>query len=461
MHARIAAFIEQHDLLAPGETVLVGASGGLDSTVLVHVLHRLGYAVELAHVNYGLRGAASEGDAAFVRELGSRLGLPVHEARCDAKKDAAERQTSVQDAARRLRYAFFAETATARTIRAVAVAHHLDDQVETVLLALLRGRGPEGVAGMAPQRPMHEAPQVQLIRPMLQMQRQELEQWANAQGITWRVDASNADERYRRNAIRHRLVPVLEAVGGPEALVNIARSSGLLRAYLDADMQPSLDVLFAAAVTREGASPALRLEVLQALDPVWQGRLLMEALRQWVPDADPDQAQVAQLVALIAKQAGKHVVLGETRVWREREALVFVPPREAAAHQQQVLRPGETARLPHGMLHFDLLAVPPQSLNARNPRVAYLDAEMLQNAVVVRPWREGDCLQPLGMAGTKRASDLLTEAQVPVHRRHDVWVVEAAGTIVWVVGHRLAEAAKVHAGTAQVAKFTFLPSEST
>ena len=210
LEAEVAAFIRRHSLLSKGEQVLVGVSGGVDSVVLLHLLRRLGYGAEAAHVHHGLRPEA-DGDAAHVRSLCEAWDVPFHVARFDAKAEAEAARTSVQAAARELRYGFFDEVAAQRGIDAVAVAHHLDDQAETMLLNLFRGAGLDGLAAMAPKRSLSKETDVRLIRPLLGLRRTDVEAYARAEGLTWREDASNAAEAYRRSAVRHAILPAIEA----------------------------------------------------------------------------------------------------------------------------------------------------------------------------------------------------------------------------------------------------------
>ncbi|RMH66130.1 MAG: tRNA lysidine(34) synthetase TilS, partial [Bacteroidetes bacterium] len=232
---QVRRFMAEQGLPEPGEAVLVGLSGGVDSVVLTVVLQRLGYRVAAAHVNYRLRGAASEEDEAWVRAFCREQRVPCHVRRlAEGAVVRVARGTggSVQAAARTLRYAYFEERARRLGLRWVAVAHHLDDQAETVLLHLLRGTGVEGMAGMPVARPIRPGSPVRVMRPLLGVRRHAIEAFARHQGLGWREDASNTHPRYRRGVLRAEVLPLLEARFGAAVVPNLARTAALVRGYV-------------------------------------------------------------------------------------------------------------------------------------------------------------------------------------------------------------------------------------
>ena len=180
--------------------MLAAFSGGADSTVLVHALHRLGYEVIAGHVQHGLRGEEAEAEAAHAAAFAAALGLPYHERRVDAAGYAAAHKLSLEAAAREVRYAALEEMAQEVGVERIATGHTADDQAETVLLKLLRGAGPTGMSGMPPVRG-------KIIRPLLALTRAEVEAYAQAEGLGFRTDSSNQDPRFTRNRIRHEILP--------------------------------------------------------------------------------------------------------------------------------------------------------------------------------------------------------------------------------------------------------------
>jgi tRNA(Ile)-lysidine synthase len=478
-------YTEEHALLPPpGEgRVVAGLSGGVDSVVLVHLLRRMGHAVTAAHVNYGMRAEAA-GDEALARRYCASFEppVPLRVGRRDAEARADRRGTSLQEAAREQRYAFFHVIAQGEDARHVAVGHHRDDQAETLLLNLARGSGPEGLAGMRPKRRLRNKKEgerketasrsgssrtpplshTQLVRPLLGASRDQIEAYAREHELPWREDAANRDARFKRAALRRDVLPALEA-HFPGASERLARAAELMRGYVDESVRPELRRRFEEA--RGSGGGRLRLEALRAAPSVWQGRLLLEGLRRWCPGAPRSRAVARELRDLLDAQPGRHVDFAHTdstraRVWREREVLRFVAERRDPEDiAPQSLAPGRPACLPGGIVRAERLRAPPDDLAAGNPRAAVLDAEQAPFPLAVRPWRDGDRFQPLGMDGHTLVSDLLTDAEVPPSKRRRVPVVCDGEDIVWVAGHRLAEKTKVRPSTRRVARLTFEPAE--
>ena len=453
---RVRQFIEKHHLIAPGARVLVGLSGGVDSVVLLHILKKLDFTLEAAHVNYRLRGEASDGDEAFVRSLCGQLGVPVHVETFDTVVSAAERGQSIEEAARDLRYDVFARRAQAEDLPYVAVAHQRSDQAETVLLHLLRGAGPEGMAGMPVQRLLTPQSTVQLVRPLLDERRADIEAYARAEGLSWREDESNQHLAHRRNVLRKVVLPLLEEHFGEATSDNIARSATLVREYVEESLRRELTEHFKHAMRAEGSR--LDLGVLRTLAPVWRRRLVLEGLKRWLPEVERHAALAGEIEALVDAQPGRRIVLKGGVVWRERTSLLFERSTDAAPDGGRAvpIRPGETVELEEGTLCVELLNERPATLDAGAPLAVVVDADALSFPLVARRWQPGDRFRPLGMTGTKKVSDVLTDAKVPPHRRAATMVLVSGDQIVWVVGLRLAHDVRVRPETKRLAKFTYI-----
>ncbi len=427
-HAR--AFFAAQGLEGRG---LVGVSGGLDSVVLLHVLHAAGFEFEVAHVHYGLRGEASEADALLAGERARALGLPFHLYRVPAGERPGR---SRQAWARAVRYRFFGEVAEARQLDWVAVAHHADDQAETVLLHLLRGTGLSGLGGMQAVRPLAAGAAARLARPFLDRPRADLLAYAEGHGLRWREDASNADPRYRRAWLRTRLMPHLQSRFGKDVALHIARTAAQVRHEVLEGWQTRRAALQSVAFAPGG----VRLGVLRTLGGREQGRLLLDALERFLPTAPRTAAVAAQLRALVEAQVGRHVSFAAGAVWRERDALRFVPAATDAAESAALLYPDSTVRVAGGCVEASAPAPPPDDW-ATTPDVCWLDADRVVWPLLVRTWQPGDRLQPFGMQGHKKVSDLLTDARVPAAIRRNALVVMSGEKVLWVPGLRRSAAA--------------------
>ncbi len=458
-----AQYIDRHDLLPDGARVLVGVSGGADSMVCLATLRALGYDVYALHVNYELREGAGA-DEALVRnwcgEQSPPVPLTVESLDAEARADA--HNESLQEAARILRYEALAGHATEIDADAVATGHHRDDQVETLLLNLLRGSGPKGLAGMPPSRPLKTASDVSLVRPLLAVSRAEIEAYAEEAGIPWREDPSNRDRTYDRAVVRTELLPLVEEhFDGASA--NVARAARLMREYVEHSLTPALEERLERGYVACEAGGALRLDPLRDEPSVWRRRLILAALARALPDAPQTAAFAQEVEGLIDAQVGRRVEAGDGIIWREREGLRFVP---AGAEPERVWPPvpvpwGEDVPLPRGTLRIDPVDNVPESLDTGTANVEYVDADRLVDPLAVRNWDEGDRLQPLGLDGTKLVSDLLTDADVPPHRRPDICVLTSDENLAWVVGHRLDHRVRVRPATERVARLTWDPGEKT
>ncbi|WP_412067571.1 tRNA lysidine(34) synthetase TilS [Rubrivirga sp. IMCC43871] len=416
VEARVAQALEAAGI---DGRALVAASGGVDSTVLLHTLVALGVEIVAAHVDHGLRPDSAE-DGAFVADLASSLGV-----RC-VRLAVAVDEGNVQAEARRARYAALAEAAREQGCTAVATGHTATDQAETVLLALARGAGLRGLAGMPPTRALGDG--VILLRPLLHAARAEVEAAAREHGWAWRDDSSNATDRFARNRLRHTALPALRAEGGGGVDRRIAASADAARAALETVREQLL-----ALTVGEGR---LDLDV-HALPDGTRDAVLAEAVAEWAPDAARSRVLVARLAALLSADVGTSVDSGGLIVWRERDALRFDTDRPRAG----------------GALVSTALDAPPTAFSADRWSVV-VDADEVAGASV-RTWRPGDRLEPLGLDGSRPVADVLREGGVARADRPHAPLVVAGGRVAWVVGHRLASWAAVTAKTRRAARWSW------
>ncbi|PQJ33736.1 tRNA lysidine(34) synthetase TilS [Salinibacter sp. 10B] len=457
----IAEYIRRHELLTDGARVLVGVSGGPDSMVCLAVLHQLGYDVHALHVNYGLRPGATA-DASLVQDwCGAHSPpIPLCVKSLDAEVRAEQKDESLQEAARTLRYDAMGRRANEIGAKVVAVGHHRDDQAETLLLNLVRGAGPEGLAGMPPSRPMNANASVRLVRPLLDVSRDEIEAFAEREDLPWRDDPSNQDSDYDRAVMRMEILPLLQK-NFPGATDSIAQAAGLMREYVEETITPILQAHWEDCYQERDIGGTLQLAPLRERAPVWQRRLLLKALHEMLPGAPQSSAVAKELVALVDAQVGRRVEFGGGTVWRERSVLWFVPEERQPepVHPPVPVPWGEDVPLPGGVLRIDPLDAPPETLDTGDPNVVYADANRLVDPLSVGTWQDGDRLQPLGMEGTRLVSDLLTDAKIPSHRRDSVYLLTTDEHPAWLVGHRLDHRVRVRSDTTHIARLTWHPHE--
>ena len=435
------AAIVRRQLLAPGERVVVAVSGGLDSMVLLHLLHRLARATRwqlvVAHFNHQLRGRASDADEAFVRETADRLKLPCAVDRAAIGRVARARRLSLEMAARELRHAFLARAARAHGARVVALAHHADDQVETFLLRLLRGAGGEGLAGMKPSAPSPADADVRLVRPLLEFSRSSLAAYARRHRLRFREDASNACRDIPRNRVRHELVPRLRR------------------------FQPALDIVIPRAMELVGAEA----EFAEAAAHRWlrhrprrpfvtlavavQRRVIQAQLRQLGCETD-----FALVEYLRAAEGRPIAVRPGLSMFRNADGRVEAAPAQRTRFRSDRLV--VKLAVPRGAVEFAgvrcgwvLVAggLPARRLRAVAGREVF-DADRLGPRMVLRHWQPGDRFQPIGLARAAKLQDLFTNAKVPAaERRQRIVATTARGAVAWVEGLRMSERFKLTAAT--------------
>lgn len=427
-------------LLPPGALILVGISGGVDSMVLLSLLKSLGYGVQAVHVNYGLRGKASDQDAEFVTTSCLERGVPLEVV--DASRQMRDRPSgsSVQGYARDVRYDHFHRLALSGGVEYVAVGHHMNDQAETVLLNLYRGTGLDGMAGMRPMRSLRVDSNIRLVRPLLSLRREDITDFAKRERTPWREDESNASLKYRRGKIRNVIIPELEKAGGGDIVSELADFAEHMAGFVD-------DVLIGllppglrdAHCDSSSEERLIQIASLKRLPEEVRAWLLLRALRRWIPGAPVRRSSVKALAGLIDGPVGKRIQYGSGSVWRERGVLRFIQerPDDGVEHSESLDIDGSCTCAAG---HFTAERVTGKvSVQSTDRNEILVDADRLKASLSIRRWRAGDRFRPLGMQGTKRVKSFLTDEKVPPSERASVHVLCEGDRIMWVIGYRMSD----------------------
>ncbi len=384
-----------------GTRVLVAASGGADSTALALALRELGCSIVLAHVHHGIRGAAADADARFVRRLARKLGVPFVLGRFDVPAEARARGESLEMAARRVRRAFLIETARREGIRRIAVGHTADDQAETVLMRIVRGTSVTGLAGI-PHVTRHGG--AVFIRPLRDATRRQVLDYLQSRRQAFREDETNAEDFARRNRVRHEILPLLEK------RLNPAVRQALLRL---ADIAAAEDEVMAALArkTQPGAKVPLAIRRRLALD---------EMRRAGVPPDKQDFHAVENFFPRRGKKSPDFPHCGKkfSIAWKTDEKVFHGVENPESAPGLQIRRGRGFSRRP------DEVCLSVAAVGGRD--------------LVFRSWRAGDRMAPLGMTGSKKLSDVFTDLKVPRAERNHWVVVECGGQIAALAGWRVA-----------------------
>lgn len=434
---KIGDFIIKESLFTRKDRLVLGVSGGLDSVVLLHILQELGYAVEIAHMNFGLRGEESNRDEAFVKQLANKYQLPFHLKRIEPG-EFENAGVNIQATARNLRYNWFEELIHTDKIPRKGLpqsytltAHHADDQAETILQNLFRGSGINGLKGM-------QAVRDNIRRPLLGIQRTALEQYAGENNLKWVEDSSNLSDKYNRNKIRQRVLPVVKEIY-PDVIQRMNENSRNLQSlveFLNPELKRALKKLI---MDRQGLQclPINKWKQLEGKE-----FLLFEWLRSYGFSSD----QTDQIISLTDSQTGHYVEGKGYRILKNRNWLMLCPAIDS--ENEWVIVEGEEGEIgfSSGRLSWQMVDWKDSKINP-DPRVAVLDAKHLEFPLLFRKWKAGDSFYPLGMPKKKKITRFLTDLKVDRFEKEKIWVLETAKKISWVAGYRTDDRFKIKPST--------------
>ncbi len=439
----MAGTIEKHDLLSPQQSVLVAVSGGADSMALLHGLHALGYPVRVLHIDHCTRDGASAEDAAFVEDAARALGVPCTIKVWNDKGNASG--DSFEMAARKYRYQCYVDTAHVVEAKAIATGHHADDQIETLLMRILRGTSLQGLTGIPYQR---RAEDVLVIRPLLDCSRKDIQEALTERGIAWREDETNIDAKYQRNKIRHELLPYLREnynANADEALLrlsdNVRDDAALLERLADDAYGQSIH-----------KGKGLQRDALRELPVSLQRRVVLKWTRHL--GANPDKARIDDLIVFIdsGKTGTRFDLSSHVQLITDTSTVQVYKNKSADDVESVELHPGSTATFQNRSYtattrpydaELDLKAF-------CAPHRQVFDARKITGTLQLRTRKKGDTFTPLGMAGTRKLKDVLMDKHIPVQDRDALPLLCDGAAVLWIVGHQPGAQAAVDKGTSHL-----------
>lgn len=445
MLERTAYYIKQQKMAMPGEKIVIGLSGGMDSVCLCYVLKNLGYALEAVHVNHGIRGEAADRDELFVKKLCEKEGIPFHSYRVDVPAISLKQHLSEEEAGRNVRRQAFFEVLEKCGAAHIALAHHGNDRAETMLFHLSRGTGLKGLTAMRPA-------EGKIIRPLLWAGRKEIEEYVKARNYEYREDATNASADYTRNKIRHQILPLLEEIN-PKSVAHFcgaAQKLGRVSDYIDREAEKLCGL---SAVMHPGEVYILKSVFCQA-DAVLQIPVLQKCVEYLSGSlVNITEEHLNKLLELFEMQTGKEVHLPDhLAAVRTYEGIrIFFREEKAVLEAVEITGAGVCS---FGGMEFEVSIEEwdESKIFPVKNYTKYFDYDKIIKGVFLRTRESGDYLEINKDHGRKSLQDYLVNEKVPKDERDRVVLLADGSHILWVVGKRISEYYKVTKETKRVLK---------
>lgn len=432
--SKVKKYILDNMLLTDKARVIIGVSGGADSVALLDILHHLGYDCIVAHCNFHLRGQESYRDEYFVEKIASKYKFEYVSANFDTKKYIEEESISLEMAARELRYAWFEKIRKEYKAEKIAVAHHQDDSVETVLINLIRGTGIRGLSGIAPING-------KVIRPLLCIFREDILEYLKTNDLDFVEDSTNKEDIYTRNKIRLNVIPLLKTIN-PSVVQAIQRTSETL--YHTENIYNA----YIEKITRKVFSDN-RIDINALLKQKEPKTILFEILFPYGFNAPT----VDNIFDSIKSQPGKVFYASDYQLIKDRETFILEPLNSDIdnsytifEHETEISQPLE--------ITFDSFRKTASFQLDKNPNIVYLDKAKLIYPLTIRRWKHGDKFIPFGMKGHKKVSDYFSDRKFSLVDKNNTWLLCSADNIVWIIGERTDDRFKITNKTTEILKIT-------
>ena len=401
---KVKEFIEKEDLFSKQDKILVALSGGADSVALTRILITLGYHCETAHCNFALRGEESDRDEDFVRNFCRSLNIKCHSIHFETRRYAAQQSISIEMAARELRYNWFTKICEESDCQVVAVAHHKDDSVETMLLNLIRGTGINGLLGIRPKNG-------NVVRPLLCASRQEVVAYLHRMNQTYVTDSTNLEDEYTRNKIRLNLLPLMEEIN-PSVKDGLVKTSSYLN-----DVSKVYQQAIKESIDRIFITPEKEISIEKLMNEPAPQALLFEVLSP----LGFNSTQVEEVYGSLNGQPGKRFISSQWQVVKDRD-LLLIEKVKTANDKPQII--------------FEEVLFTKEFVIPKDKNTACFDANKFKGVISIRKWEKGDYFIPFGMKGKKLVSDFMTDSKFSLLKKEQQWVLSCNDQIAWLIGER-------------------------
>jgi tRNA(Ile)-lysidine synthase len=427
-------FIEDNNLISKEDRVLLTVSGGIDSMVMAHLFLKMNYHFAIAHCNFALRGEESDLDEQLVRDFAGINAIPFFVTGFATKSFAEEHGLSIQMAARELRYSWFEKIREKEKYDLIAVAHNLNDNIETFLINLTRGTGLAGLTGMKPLSG-------RIIRPLLFATRKDISSYCEQNRISYREDRSNAETKYTRNKIRHLVIPVLKEIN-PSVEYTISETAERLSG-INEILKDCIDRIKAEVTQNRNNCIYLNINSLHKYRS--NRSLIFELFREY----GVGSSQLDELIMLINGRTGSILLTSTHRLIRNRDEII-ITEKLPIEEVHLVINDLEGLRESHLIESAEILEIK-NSFNIPNdPLVACLDMLDISFPMIIRNWKAGDSFFPLGMKQKKKLSDYFIDRKYSIPEKEKKLVLESGGRIIWIIGDRPDDRFRINPSTKKI-----------
>jgi tRNA(Ile)-lysidine synthase len=431
---KIENFIAEHQLFDKQKPVIAAVSGGLDSVALLNFLVENNYKCAIAHCNFHLRGEASNLDAVFVQKLAEKYSIPLYINEFDTVYIAKRNGTSIEMTARNLRYEWFDKLFQDGDFQAIAVAHHQNDNAETIFLNIIRGTGIRGLAGIYPKRE-------KIVRPFLCVTRSEIRDYAEKKGLQWREDLSNSDTNFKRNHIRHNILPEMEKQN-PSLVLSLSKFSENIYDAITL-YNSAIDNFSKQIMSKNGDIFSLDIKTL--LNSPASKTLLFEILQKFDFQTDI----IDEIFKNINSQSGKKYFSKNYQIIKDREKLL-ISKNKITKNQDFIIE--KDTKLIEKPLKLSFEIVKKESVKSLkvNKNTALFDYDTIKFPLTLRTWQAGDYFQPFGFFGKQKISDFFVNQRFSLLDKQKTFLLISENKIIWIVNHRTDERFKITAKTKKI-----------
>ncbi|CAN5250641.1 tRNA lysidine(34) synthetase TilS [soil metagenome] len=438
--------INAYDLFHKNDQLLLAVSGGVDSVVLCDLCSKAGYSFSIAHCNFNLRGAESDRDEQFVKALAEKYGVPLFTKSFQTENFAVENKLSIQVAARQLRYAWFEEVVkTELSLNAgsnrsyILMAHHADDNVETLLMNFFKGTGINGLTGIS-------AKNKNIRRALLFADKKQLIDYADENKLSFVEDSSNESEKYTRNFFRNNLLPAIKKVF-PQAEANLKKN---IDRFAETEMLYTQSVEQHKKKLIEVKGAELHIPVLKLLKVSPISTILHEIIKDFgfTPNQTPE------VIKLLNSESGKYIDSATHRILKNRKWLIIAPKGSSQVQTIIVEENDDKVKFNHHTITLTRTPLTEKLSYSSSAEIASADADKVEFPLLLRRWKTGDYFYPLGMQKKKKLSKFFIDQKLSLTQKQDVWVIESDKKIIWVVGLRIDDRFKITPLTKNVMTFS-------